>query len=83
MGLDVVQLFMNIEQHYGFTISDADARKMRSVGDLHTYIVDHAEPRPEDAEAWIWLRDMIETDFGIPADRIIPEAWVVRDLGIN
>jgi len=83
MGLDVVQLFMNVEERYGFTVSNADARKMRSVGDLHRYILEHAKPRPDDGEAWTWLRDMIESDFGVPSDRITPEAWVVRDLGIN
>lgn len=83
MGLDVVQLFMNVEQRYGFTIPDADAREMRSVGDLHRYILDHAQPRPESDLAWLWLRDMIANEFGIQKDRITPEAWVVRDLGIN
>ena len=83
MGLDVVQLFMNVEQHFGFTIPDADAREMRSVGDLHRYIVKNAQPRPESDQAWIWLRDMIADEFGIQEDRITPQAWVVRDLGIN
>jgi acyl carrier protein len=46
MGLDVVQLVMNLEERYGFIVPDADAREMRSVGDLHKYILAHAEPRP-------------------------------------
>ena len=83
MGLDVVQLLMNIEEHYGFTISDADAREMRSVGDLHQYILDHAQSQPDSDEAWSWLRDMISSDFGIPKDHVTREAWVVRDLRIN
>jgi hypothetical protein len=83
MGLDVVQLVMNVEERYGFTIPDSDAREMRSVGDLHTYILEHAEPRPDADKSWIWLRDMIASDFGISIDRITREAWVVRDLGIN
>jgi len=83
MGLDVVELVMTVEEHYGFTIPDAEAREMRSVGDLHRYVVDHAQPRPDSAEAWTWLRDTIEGEFGVRADRITPEAWIVRDLGIN
>ena len=83
MGLDVVELVMTVEKHYGFTIPDTETARMRSVGDLHRYIVDHAHPRPDSAEAWIWLRDTIEGEFGVPAERITPEAWIVRDLGIN
>lgn len=83
MGLDVVELLMNIEAQYGFEISDAEARQMRSVGDLHAYILAHASPRPDPDAAWSWLRDMIEQEFGIERERITPDAWVVRDLGIN
>ena len=57
MGLDVVELVMTVEEHYGLTIPDTEAREMRSVGDLHQYIVDHAQPRPDAAEAWI-VRDL-------------------------
>ena len=83
MGLDVVELVISIEQHFGISIPDADARSLRSVGDLHAYILAHAEPPPASEAAWEWLRDMIEAEFGVPRDRITPEAWVVRDLGIN
>ena len=83
MGLDIVELFMSVEQHYGFTVPDAAAREMRSVGDLHQYILDHAQPRPDIDQAWVWLRDMIAHDFGIQKERITREAWVVRDLGMD
>ena len=83
MGLDVVELVMTVEEHYGLAIPDTAAREMRSVGDLHQYIVDHAQPPPDGAEAWNWLRDTIEREFAVSADRITPEAWIVRDLGIN
>ncbi len=83
MGLDVVELLMTIEAQYGFTIPDADARPMRSVGDLHTYVMAHATPTPDADEAWEWLRTMIAEEFGVPLERVTREAWVVRDLGIN
>ena len=83
MGLDVVELVMNVEQQYGFRIPDHEAREMRSVGDLHQYILDHATPRPDSVEAWNWLRDMIAGDFGVPIDRVTRDAWIVRDLRIN
>jgi len=83
MGLDVVELVMNIEAEYAFAIPDAEARRMRSVGDLHAYILAHASPHPDPESAWMWLIDMIEREFGVARERITPEAWIVRDLGIN
>ena len=83
MGLDVVELFMNVEAQYGIDIPDADARVMRSVGDLHAYIVAHASPAPDLNEAWMWLRNMISEEFGVPLEQVTPQAWIVRDLGIN
>lgn len=83
MGLDVVELIMNIEARYGIDISDADARIMRSVGDLHEYILAHASPVPDAGQVWTWLRHMIAEEFGVPLERITRGAWVVRDLGIN
>ena len=83
MGLDVVELLISVEEHFGISISDADARPLRSVGDLHAYIIAHAEPTPEPGIAWDWLRDTIEAEFGVPRERITTDAWIVRDLGIN
>ena len=83
MGLDVVELLIHMEAHYGFEISDEDARRTYSVGQLHPYIMLHAPARPSDEEAWEWLRAMIAEEFGVSAERVTREAWVVRDLGIN
>jgi hypothetical protein len=83
LGLDVVELVMTIEEQYGLSISDADARAMRSVGDLHAYILAHAQPVPDAEAAWSWLRNTIEAEFGVPRERITREAWIVRDLGIS
>ena len=83
MGLDVVELIMNIEAQYDIQISDSDARVMRSVGDLHEYILAHAHPAPDREKSWEWLCTMISEEFGVPRDRVTREAWVVRDLGIN
>ena len=47
MGLDAVELVVNVEAKYGFAMSDAQARDMRSVGDLHSYILAHAQPPPD------------------------------------
>lgn len=39
MGLDTVELVMNVEETFGIAIPDADAEKIVTVGALHRYIV--------------------------------------------
>ena len=74
MGLDVVELLRNIETEYGFEIPDAEARQMRSVGDLHAHILAHASPRPDPDAPLVWLRDIIEREFSVASERITPHA---------
>lgn len=39
MGLDTVELVMELEEKYSIVISDADAAELGVVGDLARYIV--------------------------------------------
>lgn len=39
MGLDAVELLMEVEETFGIAIPDADAEKITTVGALHRYIV--------------------------------------------
>jgi acyl carrier protein len=39
MGLDSVELVMDVERTFGITIPDADAEKITTVGALHRYVV--------------------------------------------
>ena len=71
-GRDGLNIFVSLDEKY-----------IRQHAEACSGFLAHAEPAPASEVAWEWLRDMIEADFGVPRDRITPEAWVVRDLGIN
>lgn len=40
-SLDVVELMMDLEENFGITISDEEAMKMSTVGDIVKYIEAH------------------------------------------
>jgi acyl carrier protein len=80
MGLDIVEMVMEVERAFGIQIADADAGKLRTVGDLHAYIRDHVPGAAEDRELWERLVDVIHRESGAPRERIRPESSFVEDL---
>ena len=86
MGLDTVELVMEIEKVFGISIPDADATTLYTVGDIHLYIVTAriAVGRPAGAEeAWTRLCDILEHGYGVERSKIMPDARIVADLGLD
>jgi hypothetical protein len=50
MCLDVGERIMAVERTFDFQIPDAEAGKLRTVGDLHRYIRENVAAAPEDPE---------------------------------
>lgn len=42
-SLDVVELMMDLEESFGVTISDEEAVKLSTIGDIVNYIEEHKE----------------------------------------
>lgn len=83
MGLDIVEMVMEVERTFGFEIPNADAGRLRTVGDLHRYIRDHVPGAPKDPELWERLVDVIERESGARRDRIRAESSFVEDLRMD
>lgn len=43
MGLELVEIVMEVEQTFGIIVSDDDAPQIRTVGELHEYVLDWRE----------------------------------------
>jgi acyl carrier protein len=77
MGLDGVEIIMATEERFGITIPDEDAEKMRTVGDLHHYVLHKLETQyPEDrcltsANFYLFRRSCMRT-LHVPRSDIKP-----------
>jgi acyl carrier protein len=93
MGLDIVELVMEIERTFAIDIPDADAERLRTVGDMYEYLRARVEPEawapqppdadPTDDPLWIDLLDVIETETGVERERLVPGASFVEDLDLD
>ena len=86
MGLDSVELLMAVEEDFSIQITERDAAKILTVDDLYKCVLSklHHKPVPVDeAKIWQQLRAKIAYQGGLPLDKVVAEAKIVADLGIN
>ncbi len=74
MGLDLVELVMEVEEQFDVKISDSDYSEISTVGDFHKYICDAKEAmRPKhclSSAAFLRLRRSLMSTLGIARDRV-------------
>ena len=90
MGLDVVELFMEMESAFGISIPNADAERLTTVGSLYDYIAIRVAPSIQDigggpysGELWERYLNVIERELSVPRSDVLPGARFVEDLGAN
>lgn len=80
MGLDLVELTMEIEDEFGIRISDEDASKCETVGDIHAYLCRHLNKARTDRcvsmQTFFRLRRAFIESLGIERAAIIPSASI-------
>ena len=78
MGLDAVEIILEIEKSFGITISDDDVPRVRSVGDLHSLILEKLQPARSEAcltsHCFYRLRAALGELFGHERRRVVPDA---------
>jgi hypothetical protein len=89
MGLDLVEIVMEIEDEFGITVPDALAEQCITVGDTQKMIVDllvaRGEIRSAELEARVWdgLVTLTSEQMGMKREAIRPELRWVTDIAPN
>lgn len=93
MGLDIVELVMEVEQTFGVEIPDADAEQLRTVRAMYQYLRERVAPEVWPLPApgadlradplWEDLLDVIEKELGVERTRLVPSASFIDDLDVD
>jgi hypothetical protein len=83
MGLDIMELVMAVEEHFGVTIPDERAEHIYTVGDLYRFLLARKGQRVPalcpTGQAFYRLRRTLTQEFGVERARVRPAARL-RDL---
>ncbi len=93
MGLDTVEIVMEVENTFGIQIPDRDAEKILKVGDFHNYVWEHVkgtkttigktEIRLTRKEVEFIISNIIAEKAGLKLYEVTPEKYIHNDLGID
>jgi len=90
MGLDIVEMLMEVESEFGVDIPDADAERLTTVGALYDYVAARLSPElgepvggPYMGELWDRYLDVIEREIGVKRSTLLPHARFVQDLRMD
>lgn len=84
MGLDIVEIILATEDRFKVSITDSEASKISTVGQLHQLILSKIEPSSfSDKQVWDELCSILYEQVSIPKEKIFPESRFVADLGIE
>ena len=84
MGLDTVELTLSVEQTFQIDIPDSVAGNIRTVGDLHEFVVSELirlnRPNINRDIVFDLLRNLICIQLGVKPDEVIASARFIEDL---
>jgi hypothetical protein len=90
MGLDIIEMVVEVESAFAIDIPDAIAPYLSTVGVLYDYVVTHvanapagASPGTYSGELWDRYINVLERETGIRRAALLPQARFVQDLRLD
>ena len=87
MGLESVEVVMAAEDAFGIEITDQEAEKIYTVGDLYDCVLaklrETGTAAPDSQAVWMRLRGVLSDQLGIDIRKILKSSRFVEDLRID
>jgi len=86
MGLDLVEMIMSVEEHFGVSIPDAEASKLRTTRDIVDYLSGQLIDRESHTS---WTRDQLRNEVrtivmrALGLETLSDDARFIEDLGTS
>ena len=88
MGLETLELMMDIEDNFEIRITDDDAAAAVTIDQVCDLILlcierQHNGRTHVKSEIFNWLADLLAREYKIPLSAITPKAELIKDLGLG
>ena len=85
MGIEIVELTMQLEEEFEINIPDEDSYSFKTVGDITNYLSSRKYPDQEYSEEKVFkiLQNILMKRFNIPKDDIKRKADLFNDIGLD
>ena len=85
MGLDSVEIVLDVEDAFQIDISDEEARKVFTVGELYNLILSKIDVQEQNRKQDVWelLCKIVVRILGVKPELVTPEARFVQDLRMD
>ena len=83
MGLDTVELLMDLEEEFEIEIPDDHAQQMATVGEIAKYVCKYSKQELTYEIALRKIIGILVKNYGVPEGKAISSSHIVYDLGLE
>ncbi|MCP5063596.1 MAG: hypothetical protein GY936_14210 [Ignavibacteriae bacterium] len=83
MGLDTVELIVEIESEFEVEITDVEAEKLVTIGDCIVLLNQRVQLEQGEKEIFKRLTKLVSETSGVDVDKITKETNIVQDLKLD
>jgi acyl carrier protein len=84
-GMDLVELVYRVEEEFELTMSDEDAERIYTPGQLIDYLMERPEVSPKWSRDYVALSvwTMVEDELGVDRNDFNEDSRFIEDMGVD